>query len=147
MPKNNASLEKMNEDEDDVYMTSIHDRYAARPNTLEDVCLAKFAVNYEPVFGASKEEDVEINIYDDNDEITDNNDCITATSKCQPVIKLKDGLANMQETKKRGNSTCDIFSSRHRARKLLPCLTFVISSLAFRKRALGWLSNISKSLQ
>ena len=100
LPKNNASLEKMNEDEDDVYMTSIHDRYAAQPNSLEDVCLDKFAVNYETVFWASKEEDVEINIYDDNDEITDNNDCITATSKCQPVIKLKDGLGNMRKRRK-----------------------------------------------
>ena len=40
LPKTNAALEKLNEDEDDVYMTSIHDRYAAHPNALEDLCLA-----------------------------------------------------------------------------------------------------------
>ena len=37
LPKTNAALEKLNEDEDDVYMTSIHDRYAAHPNALEDL--------------------------------------------------------------------------------------------------------------
>ena len=28
-------------------MTSIHDRYAAQPNELENLCLAKFAVSYD----------------------------------------------------------------------------------------------------
>ena len=59
LPKTNAALEKLNEDEDDVYMTSIHDRYAARPNALEDLCLAKFAVNYELQIGRGKEGDCE----------------------------------------------------------------------------------------
>ena len=60
LPKTNAALEKLNEDEDDVYMTSIHDRYAACPNALEDLCLAKFAVNYELQIGRGKEGDGEI---------------------------------------------------------------------------------------
>ena len=42
-------LDNMDEDEDNVYMTSIHDRYAAHPNNLKGICLAKFAVNYEPL--------------------------------------------------------------------------------------------------
>ena len=35
-------------------MTSIHDRYAARPESLQNMCLASFAVSYEPIFGAKK---------------------------------------------------------------------------------------------
>ena len=65
LPKTKAALEKMNADEDDVYMTSIHDRYAARPNILEDLCLAKFAVNYEVLTRGNKEGGEEKNIYDD----------------------------------------------------------------------------------
>ena len=40
----------MDEDKENVYMMSIHDRYASRPDLLNDMCLAKFAVSYEPVF-------------------------------------------------------------------------------------------------
>ena len=62
LPKNNAALEKMNEDENDVYMISIHDRYAARPKACQDLCLAKFAINYEVVIGDYKEGNDKVNI-------------------------------------------------------------------------------------
>ena len=47
LPKPPDALHDMEDDEDNVYMTSIHDRYALRPDKLENMCLAKFAVNYE----------------------------------------------------------------------------------------------------
>ena len=37
----------MDEDDEDIFMTSIHDRYAARPNDKDMMCLANFAVNYK----------------------------------------------------------------------------------------------------
>ena len=46
LPKTKDILERM--DDDDISATSIHDRYAARPNNLENMCLATFAANYEP---------------------------------------------------------------------------------------------------
>ena len=104
LPKTNAALEKLNEDEDDVYMTSIHDRYAAHPNALEDLCLAKFAVNYELQICRGKEADGEKNIYDDTDddddddgdaEVSCNPDCDITPLKCQSTIKLKNGLGEM----------------------------------------------------
>ena len=55
LPKNEKALNEMEEEDDNVYMTSIHDRYAARPDFLSNMCLAKFAVNYEPVFDIKKE--------------------------------------------------------------------------------------------
>ena len=104
LPKTNAALEKMNADEDDVYMTSIHDRYAARPNILEDLCLAKFAVNYEVLTGGAKDRGEEKNIYDgnegDDDEVIDNFDHDIPVRKCQPIIKLKDGLGGMRKRQK-----------------------------------------------
>ena len=36
--KSTKMLHKMDEDEDNVYMTSIHDRYAAHPDYLEGIC-------------------------------------------------------------------------------------------------------------
>ena len=101
LPKTNAALEKLNEDEDDVYMTSIRDRYAAHPNALEDLCLAKFAVYYELQIGRGKEGDGEKSIYDDTDdddgdaEVSCNPDCDITPLKCQSTIKLKNGLGEM----------------------------------------------------
>ena len=37
------------DDDDDVFATSIIDRYAARPNIIGNMCLAEFAVSYDPV--------------------------------------------------------------------------------------------------
>ena len=102
LPKTNAALEKLNEDEDDVYMTSIHDRYAAHPNALEDLCLAKFAVNYELQIGRGKEGDGEKSIYDDTDdddgdaEVSCNPDCDITPLK----LLLKNGLGEMQKWQK-----------------------------------------------
>ena len=39
-------LDDMDDDSEDIYMTSLIDRYAARPDSLDDMCLAEFAANY-----------------------------------------------------------------------------------------------------
>ena len=44
-------LDRMEEDKGNVYMTSIHEHYAARPDNLEHACLTKFAVNYDTCGG------------------------------------------------------------------------------------------------
>ena len=36
----------MDEDSEDIYQTSLIDRYAARPDQLDHMCLAEFAANY-----------------------------------------------------------------------------------------------------
>ena len=46
MPKSPSELAGMEDDDEDVFMASIHDRYAARPNDLEELCLAAFATKY-----------------------------------------------------------------------------------------------------
>ena len=45
LPKTQQQLAKMDDDEN-VFVTSIIDRYAARPPILVNMCLATFAVNY-----------------------------------------------------------------------------------------------------
>ena len=46
MLKSVCQLEKMDKESEDIYQTSLIDRYAARPDSLENLCLADFAANY-----------------------------------------------------------------------------------------------------
>ena len=46
MPKSEFELANMDEDDENVFMTSIHDMYAARPDQMESMCLAEFATQY-----------------------------------------------------------------------------------------------------
>ncbi|MES9881383.1 MAG: AAA family ATPase [Sedimenticola sp.] len=53
-------LEKLPDESEDVYQTSMLDRYSARPANLEDTCLADFATLYRTQSGNSdKEESVD----------------------------------------------------------------------------------------
>ena len=86
-------LDNMYEDEDNVYMTSIHDRYAALPNNLEGICLAKFAVNYEPLL-KSGGNDGGNNIFEhalDSDDEGNNNDDLQESN----IITLKNNMGKM----------------------------------------------------
>ena len=47
VPKSVMEISKMEDEEEDIYETSIHDRYEARPKKLESMCLADFATWYE----------------------------------------------------------------------------------------------------
>ena len=49
LPKTKAQLAKMDKDDDNVFATSLIDRYCARPYNLDKCCLAEFAVNYDVV--------------------------------------------------------------------------------------------------
>ena len=39
-------IQDMDDDSEDIYQTSLIDRYAARPVQLNNMCLAEFAANY-----------------------------------------------------------------------------------------------------
>ena len=41
-----AQIQSLEDDDPDVFQTSILERYSARPNSLEDMCLADFAMRY-----------------------------------------------------------------------------------------------------
>ena len=69
LPKTQEQLSKMDDDDTNVFATSIIDRYAARPNDLKQMCLASFAVNYD-VFIATDD----FNLNDDMHKFT--NDAI-----------------------------------------------------------------------
>ena len=93
LPKSTKILHEMDEDEDNVYMTSIHDRYVACPDTLEGICLAKFAVNYEPLLNSGGN-DERNNIFDhahDSDDEGNTNDDLQESN----IITLKNNVGKM----------------------------------------------------
>ncbi|KAK3100749.1 hypothetical protein FSP39_024640 [Pinctada imbricata] len=69
-------LEKMKDDDTDIFVPNIIDKYAARPAKLEKMCLAEFSSIY--VSGKKKSKD---EIIDENDDVHTNEQ-----------IKLKDNL-------------------------------------------------------
>ena len=44
LPKPKSQLTQLHDDDEDVFATSVIDRYAARPLALQNICLATFAV-------------------------------------------------------------------------------------------------------
>ncbi len=46
MMKPKYELEAMEDEDENVFYISIHDKYEARPDSMEDVCLASFATDY-----------------------------------------------------------------------------------------------------
>ena len=93
LPKTRVQLAQMeDDDEDNVFATSLIDRYAAMPNELQNMCLATFAVTYDVATSSpSLEQNEDINIVMDNL----NND----NSVNPKIIMLKVGLGQMRKRK------------------------------------------------
>ena len=81
--KKDGALQTLDDDDEDVYQTSLIDRYASRPPVLEDMCLAEFAANYSTMSGNEEEEPSDVL---PSDEPEDN--IPTALQR----IKLNNGL-------------------------------------------------------
>ncbi|XP_053383841.1 uncharacterized protein LOC123535686 [Mercenaria mercenaria] len=81
-------VREMDEDEEDIFTTSIVDRYSARPLSLQNMCLAHFAVTYSPAHSASEIEPNSEEDANDTDESTD-------------IIHLKNDLGTMKRRKKK----------------------------------------------
>ena len=47
MPKNHNELIELEDDDEDVFKPSAHERYAVRPDELEEMCLASFVAKYD----------------------------------------------------------------------------------------------------
>ena len=47
LPKSQEQLTQLHNDNEDLFATSLIDRYTARPQSLQNMCLTMFAVNYK----------------------------------------------------------------------------------------------------
>ena len=55
LPKPQSQLEQLHDDDEDIFATSLIDRYAARPVSLQNMSLATFAVTYNLIQSCNKE--------------------------------------------------------------------------------------------
>ena len=49
-----SQLAQLHDEDEDVFATSIIDRYGARPHALYNICLATFAVMYDVIQSSTK---------------------------------------------------------------------------------------------
>ena len=49
LPKPQSQLAQLHDDDEDVFATSLIDIYAARPVSLQNMCLATFEVTYDVI--------------------------------------------------------------------------------------------------
>ena len=83
--KSKKSLQSLKNDDPDIYLPSIHEKYAKRPNSLENLTLAEFAANYSVTRAFQHEEN-------SGDEEVDHTDI-----QRHPKIQLKDNMGTIQK--------------------------------------------------
>ena len=81
----------MDEDSEDIYQTSLIDRYTTRPEQLSHMCLAEFAANYTTRCGQELPEDETTDALPTAEDGT--------SGKCES-IKLQDNLGRMYKRKR-----------------------------------------------
>ena len=94
LPKSQQQLSQLSDDDGNVFATSVIDRYSPRPDELKLMCLAKFAVNYEPS-SSLQNDTVEVDIDGQDDQDDDNNE-----GDNMEKIKLNNGLGTMRKRKR-----------------------------------------------
>ena len=57
--KPQSHLAQLHDDDGDIFATSLIDRYGDRPVSLQNMCLATFAVTYDVIQSATKKEDTD----------------------------------------------------------------------------------------
>ena len=78
LPKPQSQLAQLHGDDEDVFATSLIDRYTARPVSLQNMCLATFPVTYHVIQSTTKKEETD-GCSDEEEEIqtTENDNSLT----------------------------------------------------------------------
>ena len=92
LPKSKSQLAQLPDDVEDVFATSVIDRYAARPLALQNKCLATFAVMYDVIQSSPKTgETQDVNTVEDTHN-TENPHTVTK-------MKIQKGLGVIRKRK------------------------------------------------
>ena len=92
LPEPKSQLPQLHDDDEDVFATSVIDRYAARPLAMQNICLATFAVIYDVIKSSTQTEETEdVNTQEDMYN-TENPETLTK-------IKLQKGLGVIRKRK------------------------------------------------
>ena len=92
LPKPKSQLTQLHDDDEDVFATSVIDRYAARPLVLQNICLATFAVMYDVIQSSTQTGETEDVNTQDNMHNTENAHALTK-------MKLQKGLGVIRKRK------------------------------------------------
>ena len=111
MLKSKSELEKMDDGCEDIYCTSLIDRYAARPDSLDNMCLAEFAANFSFRSGACDEED-------ETDVLPTQDDDMEEQGRQHSRIKLKNGLGVMHQRRREAVIRFHRFNQEKEAHKV-----------------------------
>ena len=95
LPKTGKDLEVMADDDENIFMTSIHDQYAARPDNLNDMCLACFSVNYDTTIS-----DEESSLENEDAENSSQDDESNLCNRRNETIQLRNGLGIMRKRRR-----------------------------------------------
>ena len=92
--KPQSQLAQLHDDDENAFATSLIDRYAARPVSLQNMCLATFAVTYDVIQSATKTKETDgINEGEEEEKHnTENDNSVTR-------IKLQKGLGIIRKRK------------------------------------------------
>ena len=91
LPKAQSVLQTMEDDDEDVFATTIQDRYGSRPTILADMCLAQFAVSYDLCSRHPSSESMDTDL--------DEDDNTRSELKLDKFIKLSSGRVMRKRTK------------------------------------------------
>ena len=115
----------MNDDNNDVFATSLVDQYAARPQSLNNICLATFVVNYEV-----QSTMISTNTTDSDSDIEQSEDLNTSQHEHFNIniqtITLKKELGSMRKKKTRSSTENCKIQSTQQPRKILSLQTFAV---------------------
>ena len=68
LPKPQSQLVQLHDDVEDIFATSLIDRYVARPVSLQNMCLATYAVTMFVIQSSTKKEDID-GVRDEEEEM------------------------------------------------------------------------------
>ena len=92
LPKPKSQLAQLHDDDEDVFATSITERYTARPLVLQNICLATFAVMYDVIQSSTQTGETEdVNTQEDMHN-TENAHFVTK-------MKLQEGMGVIRKRK------------------------------------------------
>ena len=77
LPKSKSQLAQSHDDDEDVFATSLTDRYAARPFVLQNMCLATFTVTYDVIQSSTNKEETEGVNAEEEIQNTENDNSLT----------------------------------------------------------------------
>ena len=123
LPKPKSQLAQLHDDDEDVFATSVIDRYAARPLALQNICLATFVVTYDVIQSSTKTGETEDVNTEEDMQNTENSHTLTN-------MKIAKRIGCHQEEKTAGNNMYKKVQNPYRTRKNIIMQSF--SSITHR---------------